>query len=149
MKKAEMIFYLFWIFFAILGIFVLIPQYVPEYSDGGISPRTLPYIWCTVILICAVLVVLRLYKQKDLKADLKENPLPLKKWLHLAIYGIVMFSAFPLMELIHFIPASIIILGILQFLAGQRNIVLLCVVSVITAVSVWALMRFVLSVPLP
>lgn len=72
MKKAEMIFYIFWIFFAIASIFILIPQYVPEYSDGGISPRTLPYIWSTVILICAVLVVLRLYKQ----TDQRENPLP-------------------------------------------------------------------------
>lgn len=145
MKKAEMIFYIFWIFFAILGIFVLIPEYVPEYSDGGISPRTLPYIWSTVILICAVLVVLRLFKQKDYGT----NPLPLKKWLHLLSYGIVMFSAFPLMELIGFIPASIIVLGVLQFFAGQRNIILLSVISAITAVCVWALMRFVLSVPLP
>ncbi len=145
MKKAEMIFYIFWIFFAIASIFVLIPKYVPEYSDGGISPRTLPYIWSTVILICAVLVVLRLYKQ----ADQRENPLPLKKWLHLALYGIVMFSAFPLMELIHFIPASLIILSVLQFLAGQRNMVTLSLVSIVTSVCVWALMRFVLSVPLP
>ena len=60
-----------------------------------------------------------------------------------------MFSAFPLMELIHFIPASLIILSVLQFLAGQRNMVTLSLVSIVTSVCVWALMRFVLSVPLP
>lgn len=145
MKKAEMIFYLFWLFFAILGIFVLIPQYVPEYSDGGISPRTLPYIWSSVILFCAIIVVLRLYKQTDQRI----NPLPLKKWLHLFSYGIVMFLAFPLMKLISFIPASIIALGILQLFAGQRNILILLLVSVVTTGCVYVLMRFVLSVPLP
>lgn len=145
MKKAEMTFYLFWIFFAVTGIFVLIPHYVPEYSDGGISPRTLPYIWSSVILLCGIIVVLRICKQTDQRI----NPLPLKKWLHLACYGILMFLAFPLMKLIGFIPASIIVLGVLQLFAGQRNIVILLLVSVVTAGCVYVLMRFVLSVPLP
>lgn len=145
MRKAILFTYLFFILLSIIGIFWIIPEYTPEFSGFGMPPAALPYILCVIIFLFSIPVLLRTFRtQND-----APNPLSLRRWLHLLVFGAVLFCTMPVLHFIGFIPGATIILAILQILCGQRNILIMLGYSFGFACFLWACMTWVLHVPMP
>lgn len=156
MRKAVFCTYLTVFLTSILFIVWVIPTFSPPFSGFGMPPSALPYTLCTIIAVFSLPILVReypgkkrLFKNKKQKEDNRPNPLPLHKWAHLALFSIVFFSTMPLMQLIGFIPAAIIVLTVLQLFCGNLNPVKIALVSVLTSSIAWICMTYILSVPMP
>lgn len=110
----------------------IIPAQTPDPIGYGIAPAAMPSFLASVMLLTSATLLAKTFFNKN--ADCGPNPLPKATWVHMAKYFSVLFLAFPLMTFIGFIPASMLLLAALQFLSGQRNIVMLIAVSVIVSV---------------
>ena len=69
--------------------------------------------------------------------------------LRLLAFSVIFFGAFPLMEIIGFLPGAMVTLLLLQLMCGQRNPRWLLGISVGLSVTVWALMVYVMQIPMP
>lgn len=147
MRTAVFVTYLLFTLLGGAGIVWFIPRHTPEYSGYGMPPGALPYTLCGVMILFSLPILVRTIRHKE--KDTRPNPLPLKKWAHLGIFSVVLFSAMPLMQAIGFVPGAGLILAALQLLCGQRHLPRLLAVSVGASVGLWACMRYILHVPLP
>lgn len=141
-----------------LGVALLawiIPAFTPRPSGYGISPAALPNLLAGFITVLAGWLLISTWRARRMvrkvvgrgRPDLA--PVGARQLLHLARFAVVLFGAFPLMELVGFFPGSVAVLVLLQYLCGQRRLVPMLVVAVTVAGLVYAAARFILNVPLP
>lgn len=149
MRRTLLAAYLFLGILAVALIVWIIPAYTPPYSGYGMPPAVLPYILSAILLICSLLCAFDAYRAMRAGPDETPSPLPLKRWIHLCVYAVVLFLATPLMERAGFFVGSAIVLAVLQWLAGQRNLFTLAAVSIGVAGVTWAVLWYGLQAPLP
>lgn len=146
MRKVLMLSYAFLFLLSIALLFWLIPNFTPPSSGYGIPASALPNLLASVMLICSAFLLVQTAMGKgDCNGP---NPLPLPIWVHMAKYFTVLFLAFPLMSYIGFIPGSIILLATLQYFAGQRNLMLIIVISVVVSVLTYYAVMYGMDVDL-
>ena len=133
--------------FSLSLIFWLVPLQTPPGLGYGLEPSFLPYILSTVMLICSAwLLIKTLFTRMR-----QQGPSELKKesFFQLLKYIPLFFITFPLMTWIGFVPASIIILSVLQYLAGQRSILVIAIISVGITLFAYASILYGMRIPLP
>lgn len=145
MRRAVLLTYLFFALLSAIGAFWLIPRYTPEFSGFGMPPSALPYTLCGIMFLFSLPVLWRAIHSRDNAP----NPLTPRRWLHLALFGAVLFATMPILHAVGFIPGAAIVLAVLQVLCGQRHLPTLLGVSLGTACVLWACMTWVLHVPMP
>lgn len=126
-----------------------IPAYTPQYSGYGMPPAVLPYILAGLLLVCSLICAFNTWRLMKAAPDDTPSPLPLKRWVHLAMYSVVLLLAMPLMEKAGFFIGSVVVLAVLQWLAGQRNWIVLISVAVGIGGGTWAILWYGLQAPLP
>lgn len=149
MRRTLLAAYLLLGLLSVVLIVWLIPAYTPPHSGYGMPPAVLPYILSSILLICSLLCAFDAYRAMRAGPDETPTPLPLKRWIHLAVYAAVLFLAMPVMERAGFFMGSVIVLAVLQWLAGQRNLFTLAAVSVGVAGVTWVILWYGLQAPLP
>ena len=149
MQKTLLTGYLFLAALALLLIAWAIPTYTPHYAGYGMHPAALPYILAGLLLICSLTCALNIWRQMRTAPDATPSPLPLKSWVHLTVYTVVLFLAMPLMERAGFFLGSVVVLAVLQWLVGQRDLRVLAAVSVGVSGVTWAVLWYGLQAPLP
>lgn len=135
MRKVILTVYTVMFGLSILMLLWIIPAQTPPPIGYGIAPSAMPNFLATVMLLSSGTLLIKTLLNKD--AECGPNPLPKATWIHMVKYFSILFLAFPLMTFIGFIPASIILLAALQYLSGQRNMILLVAVAVIVSVGTY------------
>ncbi|MEI3478464.1 MAG: tripartite tricarboxylate transporter TctB family protein [Bilophila sp.] len=80
------------------------------------------------------------------------DPLPAAsriQWLHLARFLIPCALLMPAMSWIGFIPAGVAFMAVIQYFCGQRRPLAFALVAALPVLTVYAVMRFGLGVPMP
>ena len=146
MRTINLVTYSLLTVFSFLLLIWIIPTQTPESAGYGIAPSVLPNVLASVMLISSAFLLLQSIKNKDEK---RPNPLPVSAWLHLLKYGAVFFIAFPLMECTGFLSGSMLVLAALQYLSGQRNLLIIIAVSVIISFAGYFALWHGMGVDLP
>jgi len=133
--------------FSLLLIFWVVPSQTPPGLGYGLEPSFLPYILSTVMLVCTAWLLIKTLLTKSRQQG--PSDLKIESFFQLLKYIPLFFITFPLMTWIGFIPASIIVLSILQYLVGQRNILLIVAISVGGTLLTYALILYGVRMPLP
>ncbi len=131
------------------GLFLFvygIPNYTPEYLGYGLRSSFLPNLLTCGIMFFSLIEAIKAYRDKE---NTKPSPIDAKKLIILLKFTFVTLISVPLMELITFIPAAILIITAYQWLVGQRNIKTLAIVSVSLTLVVYYLTTEVLLIHLP
>lgn len=71
------------------------------------------------------------------------------QWLHLARFLIPCALLMPAMSWIGFIPAGVAFMAVIQYFCGQRRPLAFALVAALPVLTVYAVMRFGLGVPMP
>ncbi len=141
----------------------VIPAYTPPYPGYGVSSALVPNVAMGIILLLSVVSLIKNFaahlkvkaittqRAKHSQGDQAEVVDPEKRvhLLHLAKFMIPSVFLMPGIQLVGFIPAGIVFMLIIQLLCGQRKPLPLVLVSVITVVTLYAVMTYGLSVPMP
>lgn len=141
----------------------VIPAHTPPYPGYGVSAAVVPNVAMGMILLLSVVALIKNYvahlkakaittqEAKHSQVDQAEVVDPDKRvnLLHLAKFIIPSALLMPAIQLIGFIPAGILFMLVIQFLCGQRKPVTLLLVSVITVGTLYSIMTYGLSVPMP
>ena len=130
------------------GILALAPSQVKTIAGLGteLSPAFLPNLAGIGLLITGSLITIvslfSTHRAKKIKFDSKE----IKK---VAISVFVLFLYAFLFPKIGFLTTSMIIIGILSFICGQRNYIKLLILVLVMPAMVWAMFELLFVIPLP
>lgn len=149
MRRAELYTYIFFCIASVVMLLWLIPRFTPEGIGMGMAPATLPNVLSVIILIFSLSVIVKNLKSAKQAGQEIPSPLPLSLWVHLALFGFVLFCTMPLMAKLGFLPGTFISLTCLQLLSGQKKIIVLLFVSISTSLILWGALHYLLNVPLP
>jgi len=143
----------FWegLLIAALGavIIVLIPSQVRVFAglETALSPAFLPtLIGIGLLIVGFLIIVVSLFSKTQTTKEIKINAKDLKK---IIIAALILFLYAFLFPIIGFLVTSIVFIGILSFLCGQRNYVKLLVLMVLIPAIVWMMFELLFSIPLP
>lgn len=153
MRKADVVSGIVFIFVSGWLLLYAIPYHTGEGVDYGLSPSGLPYVMALSILVLAVIqVIFALTQRKTAVNDGKQDEATVfwrghgKFWLQIGLLFLIYLAA---LKLAGFIPASIGLLAVLQYFFGQRNIVLLGVLSVVIPGILYIAFRYGIGIMLP
>ncbi len=134
-------------FLALFGLILLvwiIPANTEE-TGYGLSPALLPYALAFLILFTSLILLWQTWRTRNMG---RSTILP-RHLIRLAAFSVIFFGAFPLMELVGFLPGAMITLLLLQLMCGQRKLPWLFGIAVGLSLAVWAAMVYVMQIPLP
>lgn len=134
------------IIFLGIALLITIPYNTAEYTGHGMPASFLPNILAVSMTLCAFVELIKVIKNKD---DKRPSPINIGKLFNLFKFFIVTILSMPLMELITFIPASIIVIIAYQWLLGQRDIKIMLIVSVCLSLFIYFLTTELLLIHLP
>jgi hypothetical protein len=130
-----------------------IPYHTGEAAGYGLSPAGLPYVMALSILILAVIQVISALTKKQTAVKNGEQTEADVSWGGHGKFWLQMGLLFSLylggLKLIGFIPSSIGLMVFLQYFIGQRNIVLLVVLSVLIPGMLYIAFRYGIGIMLP
>lgn len=134
--------------FSTLLYFVLIPWQIADVKAAGLSPRFLPEALAVLMLILSVSLFLNGYGkrnnpgQKYYSFAAKETALVVKSLLVLSAYIV-------LLEVAGYLLTTIVALGLLMYLYGQRRVKILLPVTIGLPVAIYLFFTKVLQIVLP
>lgn len=132
-----------------------IPAYSPEYPGYGVPASLVPNVAAGFLLLLALLGLVRtglaLRRQRVVTSTgpSEKGAASGVVWLHLARFFLPCAALMPAMSTVGFIPAGVVFMLLMQWFCGQRKPVALAVVAVTPVLTLYALMRFALGIPLP
>lgn len=117
---------------------------VPAFDSGAPSPRIIPYIVLTIMLVSSIaLIVQSLVFKKDKVVDFNWNE---EKPIILLIIGLCVYVA--LISLIGFVLSSLIVFPLILFYCGERKPPIY-IFTIVMVVGIFLLFRSVFHVSLP
>ncbi len=132
---------------ALLGVSLLawiIPNNTED-SGYGLSPALLPNALAVLILATSLVLLFQTLRSEDARP----SNISLRDLLRLGLFSAIIFGAFPLMGAIGFIPGAAVTLVLLQLMCGQRSVPGIIAVTAGMTAAAWALLVYVVHVPLP
>jgi len=136
----------------------VIPTFTPPYPGYGVSSALLPNIAFGSILALSLMSLgANAFSHFKVKAKSPEAGQSAEDTpsgdrvhlLHLASFMIPCILLMPVMKWLGFIPGGLLFMLLTQYLCGQRKPVTMVLVAVCTVGSIYAAMRYGLSVPMP
>ena len=117
---------------------------IPMFDSGAPSPRIMPTIFLTIILICSALLIIQsvvFKKEKVVEFDWsKEMPM-------FVLIAMLCLYTFLIIN-VGYMVASLIVFPVVLFFVGERKIPVY-VVSVVAAIGIYFLFKFVFNISLP
>ena len=140
---------------SLLLLLWLIPSYSPEYPGYGMAATLVPNLAAGFILLLALLGLTRnMLKARRLSrsgeaAGAGAASAAGVAWGHLLRFMLPCALLMPAMSRLGFIPSGVVFMLLVQWFCGQRKPVAMVLVALVPVLTVWALMRFALGVPMP
>ena len=135
---------LFTVFAAFMFFMMESQVRLPGYDSGAPSPRVLPTIFLTIILVCSVVLIIQslvFKKEKVVEYDVeKEKPM---------ITLIVLLCVYPvLIGFVGYVVASIICFPLALLYIGERK-KSPYIVAVVAAVLIYMMFKYIFNISLP
>jgi putative tricarboxylic transport membrane protein len=148
MKKIDLLIGIFIIFFSLLLLFILIPNYISySISFKDIGPQFFPRIISYGLSILGVVIVLASIKDKENK---KNKNLFLKKSnLKIGLMFIFSIIYLYLIDLLGYLVPTIIMLGIFIRIYGEKRKVILFTIPIITSILIFIIFGRLLKMLMP
>ena len=127
----------------------IIPAHTPEYPGYGVPASLLPDIAAGFMLALSLLGLGRAALTRRRNNASGEGAQTTVRWRHLACVLIPCALLMPAMSWFGFLPAGIAFMVVIQLCCGQRRWLPMTLVAVVPVLSVYAIMRFGLGVPMP
>ena len=134
----------------------LIPSYSPEYPGYGVPATLVPNLAAGFILLLALLGLARnMLKARRLRRSGEAagaGAAPAAggvAWGHLLRFMLPCALLMPAMSRLGFIPSGVAFMLLIQWFCGHRKPVVMALTALVPVLTVWALMRFGLGVPMP
>ncbi len=143
------------VLFCVVFLLWIIPAFTPAYPGYGVPGSLVPNVVVGIMLVISMLTLvgnlLAYLSKKPISPEESRHPEEEEKvhlW-HLAKFVIPGLLLMPAMRWIGFIPAGVVFMLVIQYICGQRKPVPLVLVTVFTVGILYAVMNYVLSVPMP
>ena len=117
--------------------------------DAFPNPRTLPALYCYVLMVMAIGMVLSAYRRRNRGYGLKTYEFNLTGIVRILVILGVMLVATLAMYYIPYIPVNAVMLAVLMVFLGQRNKFVIIGVSLIMPTLVWCLFTYGLKLYMP
>lgn len=139
------------ILFFLLAVGLLIYSLVNHYDSTNLKWSMSPYLFPTIIsiFIGALSVSLALEGIKEVKTNKRVKAKANVKWKDVLFTIVASIIYFILMDVITFIPATILFLVFMLFYFGERRIWLIAFISIGTSTILYVLFDVLLHVMLP
>ncbi len=133
--------------------FVVCPRYVPDITTFGVSPRVMPNLCCIVIGILSVGLFFEAHAEerrnqklnipgKVVEIDSKGLLLLLFAFGTMLVYQLVVYR-------VGYILTVVVILAVTMWCFGQRNKLVIAVVSVAVPTAYWCFFTYLLKMKMP
>ncbi len=160
--KKDCVIYFCCAMLSILFLLWVIPNNMPEYPGYGMPASFLPNVATSLILLLSCLGFianfLKMNKAKktkeetiknvDKQIDNKDEKISWKKYTIFILFLLALIFLLLLPQVGFVISAILLLLG-LQLLSGQRKIITIILTTSLPVAVTYALMKFVLNVPIP
>ena len=147
MRKADLMAACFLIVFGLLMMFVIIPAQTESGEEYGVPPSTVPLAATGLVTAMAVLLVIKRLRERA--PDQELGPVQARQWLHIALFAALLFAGLGLIWFLHFIPGGIVFIAGMMLVTGQRNPLIIGLVSALTPCLVYCALWYGLRIPLP
>ena len=149
MRKADIFSAIFLLVVGLVMIFIIIPAQTYPGERYGVPPATVPKAAMTVVVVMAAILLIQRLIEARRGEESRPAPMPLKSWLHIGGYTVLLFAGLAAMKYLHFIPGGILFLAVLMRLNGQRKPWIIATVAVPFPFLVYAALWYGLRMPLP
>jgi len=131
------------------GILVLIPSQIRVFIglETGLPPSFLPRLVAIGLLFVGTLIsIVSLFSKTQKAKTITITGSDIKR---IIVAVLILFLYAFLFPIIGFLTTSIIFIGILSFLFGQRNYIKILVLMLLIPAIVWMVFQHLFSIPLP
>jgi hypothetical protein len=147
MKKSDIIVSAILFGMGLLTIFIIIPLQTTPGEKYGLPPSFFPNCSMAVMTALSLILLLKtLFKSK--KVDTDTASMTRKNWLHIGVLCIILFFCLIAITYLGFIPGGILTIASFMLYMGERKILTILLISVVTPALVyiilWKLLRVVL-----
>lgn len=139
----------FFISALIVRVFFIESEIRTMNPDAFPNPRTLPALYCYILMIMAVGMVWSAYRRRNRAYGLKTYAFNLTGILRILVILAVMLAATLSMYFFPYIPVNAVMLAVLMVFLGQRNKLVIVSVSIIMPTLVWVLFTYGLKLYMP
>ena len=132
------------------GILLLAPSQIKGFTDPDIKvhPSFISNLAGVGFLITGTLISVTSFFKKNQKKE-KGETVKIEDIKKIGITVIILFAYSFLFSIIGFLTTSMLFIGILSFILGQRKITKLLTLMIVVPVSVWILFELIFVIPLP
>lgn len=117
--------------------------------DAFPNPRTLPALYCYILMIMAVGMVISAFRRRKRAYGLKTYEFNLTGLRRIAVVLLIVLAATLAMYYLPYIPVNAVMLAVLMIFLGQRNKFVILGVSVVMPILVWCLFTYGLKLYMP
>lgn len=139
----------FFIVALIVRVFFVENQIRTMNPDAFPNPRTLPALYCYILMAMAVGMVISAYRRRNRGYGLKTYEFNLTGLIRIAVVLLIVLAATLAMYYLPYIPVNAVMLAILMIFLGQRNKFIIVGVSVVMPILVWCLFTYGLKLYMP
>jgi len=145
MKKIDVIAGIFLTIIGLLCLFVIIPNQTTEADEYGLSPAFFPMVLMGVITLMAVFLLIARFRQnKD--ADGSGSPLGAQNLIFVHGVCAFLFLSLGVMKYLGYIAGGIVVISGSMFYLGTRSPIKIALVSILSPVVFYLLIRQFLGV---
>lgn len=140
------------VFFAaalIARVFFINSQIRTMNPDAFPNPRTLPALYCYILMAMAVGMVFSAFRRRKRAYGLKSYTFNLTGLGRIAVVLLIVLAATLAMYYLPYIPVNAVMLAILMIFLGQRNKFVIVGVSIVMPILVWCLFTYGLKLYMP
>lgn len=133
----------------VVRVFFINSQIRTMNPDAFPNPRTLPALYCYILMLMAVGMVISAYRRRNRGYGLKTYVFNLTGLGRIAVVLLVVLAATVAMYYLPYIPVNAVMLAILMIFLGQRNKFVIVGVSIVMPILVWCLFTYGLKLYMP
>lgn len=139
----------FFVLALIVRVFFIDSQIRTMNPDVFPNPRTLPSLYCYILMVMAIGMVFSAYRRRNRGYGLKTYEFNLTGIIRILIILAIMLVATLAMYHVPYIPVNAVMLAILMVFLGQRNKWVIIGVSLVMPTLVWCLFTYGLKLYMP
>lgn len=133
----------------IVRVFFIESQIRTMNPDAFPNPRTLPVLYCYILMAMAIGMIWSAYRRRNRGYGLKTYEFNLTGIIRILIVLAIMLVATLSMYYIPYIPVNAVMLAVLMVFLGQRNKIVIASVSIVMPTLVWCLFTYGLKLYMP
>jgi len=139
------------IFFFFLAVALMVYALINHYNTPGIEWKLSPYLFPVLIsvFIGILSVSLMAYGIRQIRTKTDSDDNAIVYWQKVSFTIFIAVCYYVIMEIISFVPATVLFLVVMLLFLGERRIWLIALISIVSSLSIYLLFGVILHVMLP